>query len=92
MKQMVRRYVYPELIYDSQKALRIQRSGEDGEHWFGTDDAIREYCREYGLKMDEVEWLVWIADISDYTRIVAKSLKDWLTQFNQLGIVWRKQT
>lgn len=86
---MTRRFVYPTKIWNGTKAcLRIQRESEDGQNWFGIEDAIKNYCEEMGLKIDEVEWLVWCESNDDYSHIKAKDSTDWLKQFDQLNITW----
>ena len=87
---MVVRFVYPVKIWGgSKKCLRIQREDEDGQAWFGIEEAIKAYCDEMGLKINEVDWRVSVdPDSYDYESINAKNVKDWVKKFEDLNVIW----
>ena len=55
---MTRRFVYPVIIWGNKKCLQIQREAEDGQVWFGIEDAIKSYLDEMGLDIKTVEWYI----------------------------------
>lgn len=89
---MTIRFVYP--TYDAlhRPALRIQRECEDGQIWFGVEGAIQNYCEENGLDIKDVEWKIDTDlnsySVNSYENIIAKDIKDWKNQFEQLSIKW----
>lgn len=91
---MVRRFVYPTIHkYSKRKCLQIQRECEDGQLWFGIEDAIKNYIEEYGLKIEDIEWFVDPNPDnihSEYSIIIAKDLNEWIRKFEQLDIKWRE--
>ena len=85
---MIKRFVYPKILYGNRKCLQIQRETEDGQIWFGIEDAIKNYLEEYNLKIENIEWLIWSENQNDYISINAKNIDNWLNQFEQIRIIW----
>lgn len=85
---MIKRFVYPKILYGNRKCLQIQRETEDGQIWFGIEDAIKNYLEEYNLKIENIEWLIWSENQNDYISINAKNIDTWLNQFEQIQIIW----
>lgn len=87
---MPKRFVYPVLIWGGKKqCLLIQRETEDGQNWFGIEEAIEHYCEDMSLEVQNIEWLVWSEPINDYVSIKAKNLNDWVKQFNSIKVTWK---
>lgn len=86
------RFVYPTIdpVFDI-PSLLIQREDEDGYIWRKIDEGINNYCQENNLNIEDV---IWKVDVNgkDYVDIKAKSVDDWVTQFNSLKITsWQKR-
>lgn len=87
---MAKRFVYAKLYWGSKKGLQIQHECEDGRIWFGIEEAIQNYLEETGLKIENVEWLVWSEANNEYISIKANDVADWKVQFEQIEVVWEK--
>jgi hypothetical protein len=87
---MIKRFVYPKILYGNRKCLQIQRETEDGQVWFGIEDAIKNYIEEYSLKIENIEWLIWSENQNDYISIKAQNLYNWIVQFEQLDVTWKE--
>ncbi|MBQ8234061.1 MAG: hypothetical protein IJZ36_00575 [Bacilli bacterium] len=87
---MNKRFVYPKILYGHRKCLQIQRETEDGQIWFGIEDAIKNYLEEYNLKIENIEWLIWSEIQNEYISIKAKNLNNWIVQFEQLDVIWKE--
>lgn len=85
---MTKRFVYPKKIYGGKKGLQIQREAEDGQVWFGVEEAIQNYCEEMGLELQNVQWLIWSEADNDYIQIKANTIKDWLKLFDAIDVTW----
>ena len=85
---MVHRYVYPKLLWGTKRALQIQRESEDGYTWGLTgniEDSIKGYLSEFPeLKINEVDWYIWSEVDKEFILIQAKSIKEWVSKFNDL--------
>ena len=88
---MTKRFVQPTIIWGNKKCLQIQRESEDGKVWFGIEDAIKSYLDETGLDINEVEWYIEVESSKDYSIIKAKNIKDWINQFEDLGVQWENK-
>lgn len=88
---MTKRFVYPTIIWGNKKCLQIQRENEDGKVWFGIEDAIKSYLDENSLDINEVEWYIEVESSKDYSIIKAKNIKDWISQFEDLGVQWENK-
>ena len=95
---MITRFVYPkiDMFYKNRNLkgaiqLLISSTSDDGKCWYGTRDAIENYCEEYGCDIQNVQWYVLVKpDDDDYAEIIAKNLDDWERQFNDLKVQYQE--
>ena len=96
---MIRRFIYPrvDMFYKNRGMMKnaiqlaITSETDDGKSWFGTREAIENYCEEYGIEINNVEWLVKLdPNKDDFAKINAKDFDDWERQYNSLKIKYKE--
>lgn len=95
---MVTRFVYPKLNLfleargiPAARQLQISSEDSDGYCWFGIRTGIESYLKESGLSIDKIVWKIKVVPKNTgYAEIRAKSIDDWLNQFNRLGVVFEE--
>lgn len=91
----IKRFVYPKIDRFWQdrgegqyaKQLEIASETDDGSCWYGLTDAIKNYCKENGLSVDQVLWKVQVKP-GQYETIEANNLKDWEEKFSALDVMF----
>lgn len=79
-------------LHSKAKQLLISSVNDDGSCWFGVKDAIKNYCAEYGVSIENIKWRIMVRPGDyNYATIQAKNLTDWEKQFNALNVIFNEE-
>lgn len=89
---MENRYVYP-TTWMGKEALEISDGYSDGKVWFGTSTAIRNYCKENGIKIKDIQWNVKfnIHSFGEYEPIIASTAKEWKEKYDNAKLEFNER-